>query len=446
MSWWERFWFGQVSATRPYLLLKGLLLLLGLDCWFNLIPHGARYGAGGFNVAHFAILDLLPVPTPEIYICTVAVCGLLAFSMAVFRPTRTLLAALAALYTYAWACSMLDSFQHHYFLSLVLLSCVFLPLQGARETYRYEKVIERVSAWSYVMIGVTCSIVYFYTAVTKLDPDWRNGDAMRRMVDVDRIDRVRSLLTQVGLSGEDPYQLLAVGAIGLQLATGLGFLLAIGQNRPGAGWFRRHAWLLLPAPLMFHVGAELINLRIGWFSYYMLLIALVFFLPERPLDSIGRFISWLPRMSSQSDDELSNVPKKDLKSSMKAAVPALIFGGALCLPADLPGVPVAGFFAAALVLISIVVELRHPPTPLPFTRATSFVFAVVAFMFVVTLSTVRWDYYRYAAGDHQRRGDYQSALTMYEKANRYAPEGEDRKAQIQKMRTKVKQQGKGRAR
>ena len=61
-------------------------------------------------------------------------------------------------------------------------------------------------------------------------------------------------------------------------------------------------------------------------------------------------------------------------------------------------------------------------------------------MFVVTLSPIRFDYYRYAAGDYRRRGDYQTALTLYEKANRYAPEGEDRKERIQEMRRKVKQQ------
>ncbi len=440
MRLWENFWFGQVSATRPYLLLKGLLFLLAFDCWFNLIPHAGRYGVGGFNVAHLPVLDLLPVPTPAIYVGAVSICGLLALSMAAFRPTRFLMAALTAIYTYAWACSMLDSYQHHYLISLILLSCTFLPLQGAREAYRYENVIERVSAWSYVMIGVTCSIVYTYTAITKLEPDWKNGDALRRMVDAGHMERVQSLLDQVGFAGENPYRVLAMGAITLQLVTAAGYLLAIVQNRPNTGRVLRQVWLLLPAPLLFHIGAELMDLTIGWFSYYMILLALVFFLPERLLDRVGRFITWLPRMSSNSDEDLGKIPKKDLKTSLKAAIPALVFGGALCIPADLPGVRFAGFIAAALVLVAILREYFHPPTPLPFTRATGFVAATVAFMFVVTLSPIRFDYYRYAAGDYRRRGDYQTALTLYEKANRYAPEGEDRKERIQEMRRKVKQQ------
>ena len=57
MSVWERHWYGDVIALRPYLLRKGVLVLLALDAWLLMLGHAGRYGAGGFNVAHFLWLD-----------------------------------------------------------------------------------------------------------------------------------------------------------------------------------------------------------------------------------------------------------------------------------------------------------------------------------------------------------------------------------------------------
>ena len=78
----DRYVFGPVAPVRPYLLLRLTLLLLAFDCWVDLIPHAGRYGVGDFNVAHFGILEILPTPTPGIYIGTMVLCGWLAMVMA----------------------------------------------------------------------------------------------------------------------------------------------------------------------------------------------------------------------------------------------------------------------------------------------------------------------------------------------------------------------------
>jgi hypothetical protein len=125
----ERFFFGEIAAVRPWLLLRGLLVLLALDCVIDLVPHGARYGASGFNVAHFAWLDVIaPMPTAALYVGLLFACALLALTQALAGPSRLGLATLAVLYTYAWAASLLDAYQHHYLISLLLLSAVFFPL------------------------------------------------------------------------------------------------------------------------------------------------------------------------------------------------------------------------------------------------------------------------------------------------------------------------------
>jgi len=58
-SAWDRYWHGTVDAVRPYLLMKGVLLLLAFDTWLLRIPGGWKYGLDGFNVAHFHWLDAL---------------------------------------------------------------------------------------------------------------------------------------------------------------------------------------------------------------------------------------------------------------------------------------------------------------------------------------------------------------------------------------------------
>jgi hypothetical protein len=71
--------------------------------------------------------------------------------------------------------------EHHYFLSLVLIACVFFPRLSARDLYKpdaaggdLETTLSvsradalKVSAWGYVLLGVNVAIVYFFTAIAK---------------------------------------------------------------------------------------------------------------------------------------------------------------------------------------------------------------------------------------------------------------------------------------
>ena len=57
----------------------------------------------------------------------------LSFSMALLGSSPWAHAALFLLYTYSWSMSMLDSYQHHYFVSLILLCMIFFPRVTALE-------------------------------------------------------------------------------------------------------------------------------------------------------------------------------------------------------------------------------------------------------------------------------------------------------------------------
>jgi len=126
----------EYGASRAYLFSKIFLLMLALDTWMLMIGHAGRYGVAGFNVAHFAWLDALePVPSDRAYVAVLLLTGLLALTVVLTGIRRGSVLALFLLYTYSWSMSMLDSYQHHYFLSLILFCLAFFPESSALEIH-----------------------------------------------------------------------------------------------------------------------------------------------------------------------------------------------------------------------------------------------------------------------------------------------------------------------
>lgn len=465
----ERFVFGEVARARPFLLARGLLAMLGLDCVIELVPHGGRYGIGDFNVAHFGVLDALqPTPSPAIYVGLMFACAMLALTQALAGPRRAGVLGLAALYTYAWAMSLLDAYQHHYLLSLLLVSVALFPretiddvvraparsapveVEGARPVVaRAERRDRRAkkkpepratapvpqkattprgrppttSAFGYVSFALTCTIVYFYTAVTKLEADFRTGAALARIVSPESLDVFRAAIGRPEMDPADAFRLLATGAIALQLVTAAGILYALGQDRrPGPRWLPP---LLGLAPIAFHLGADAIELEIGWFSYYMLFVHVVLFAPALWLDAVARAL----RAVVQAVRELVG----EVTPSRVAGTLAALLGLAtvpLLHDLDLPGVKGAAIASGAVVtLVGAFAVLRARPTDAVRTTTAALV-AACALRLAVThgpvlgadASEVRYDFYRFVGGDSRRRGDYDAARDAYAKARAYAPD------------------------
>src|SRR5690606_17628888 len=49
-----------------------------------------------------------------------------------------------------------------------------------------------------------------------------------------------------------------------------------------------YSWIALATALSFHLGAEHMQLKIGWFSWYMVMYALIMLLPAKPLAMLMR--------------------------------------------------------------------------------------------------------------------------------------------------------------
>ncbi|HEY2734431.1 MAG TPA: hypothetical protein VGI70_10630, partial [Polyangiales bacterium] len=134
MNPFDRYFHARFRGVRAYAFSKLFLGMVALDTFLLMIGHAGRYGVDGFNVAHFRWLDrLMPVPSAALYVGVLLLTGLLALSIALSGSHPIALFALFLLYTFSWSMSMLDSYQHHYFVSSILLCLVFFPNSSAHD-------------------------------------------------------------------------------------------------------------------------------------------------------------------------------------------------------------------------------------------------------------------------------------------------------------------------
>ncbi|MCA9184376.1 MAG: tetratricopeptide repeat protein [Pirellulaceae bacterium] len=133
---WDRYWFGPVSAIRPYLFHKFFLLLIAIDIVVLMTVRGARYGVDGFSVSHFSWMQMVhPLPLSFWYVGTLMCTAFVALMQFFLGGRRWQRCLLVLLYTYAWSMSRHDSYSHHYMVSLILSAMVFFPQTSAAEIY-----------------------------------------------------------------------------------------------------------------------------------------------------------------------------------------------------------------------------------------------------------------------------------------------------------------------
>lgn len=342
-----------VAAARPYLAFKLTLLFLAFDLWITRVSHAGRYGAGGFNVAHWPWLDQVqPEISPPMYVgacvLTAALCFAIVFAD---RPPRWLVGLAFLVHTWSWAMSMLDSYQHHYLLSIVLFCLIFVPPMSGEEALRLaaqtpdstppapeppktsaktarskkrkkkpaaETEPEKagptssaltapfpfVSAWSYVLFCGSAAIVYAYTAYSKTDPEWLSGASLRQVIHYPpdgvapaenanvAVRSFHGIIEWLGDDGPLFWFFMGHSVVLVQIVVAAGYLLAPFRDVTRDLATKVFFWVALFTALSFHFGAELMGLEIGWFSYYMVGYAFVMFLPASVLLPVARATLW----------------------------------------------------------------------------------------------------------------------------------------------------------
>ena len=536
----DRFAFGPVAAVRPWLFAKALYLVLAFDVWHTLVGPAWRYGAAGFNVAHFAILDALPIPTREAYVGMLVLVGAMAIVAATLpRTPRALSIAITLLYTWGWSCSMLDSYQHHYLLSGMLVTvCLYpqltaielfgtvtrsatapaptTPSKGQKKRARVASaskwvamfphgLVARVRSIGWTLTTTFAGIVYAFTAVSKAEPEWRSGDALRNIThEGATMPEAMDFAESIGFAPETVFHLMGTGMIAVQIVCALGYLtaslrdgLSTSGERQALGdalrvdstritiafavslllalgaWLRFNfayavvvfvlgvavgmprsfqvlafapkgrpeplsmlASLALLVALSFHAGAEYIGLQIGWFSYYMMVLALAALTPA----------PWLAAFA-----ESLSAPFRTLEPSMLARAPiaapiaGLVAAGIAAYAGaqiDLPGSQTACLVVAAVAAASGIAGLALADHRGSLARVTvALGVAMIACWLSMTSGTERYDFYRFGGGDFRRRHEYRRALEDYRRANLYAPPGQSRDDRVREVEAAIRAEG-----
>ena len=423
---WDCYWFGPVAAIRPYILMRAVYAVLALDLWTVTMPRGGRYGFGGFDVAHFGWLDAVrPFPSPALYVGLLLLIGLLAFVCALCDPARWMRALIAVLHTYSWTMSLHDTFQHHYFLSMVLTAFVFFPRGAARDLVVARAAARpALSAWAFVLLAVNVSVVYFFAGVSKLDVAWRTGEILQ-LAPLSLLGPIQTWAESAGVPRDLFWAASALGVVVVEWTVAVGYLIGVRRDTSRSRWVAALAGLTCVLAIGFHASAEVVlSLRIGWFTYYMIIIAAVYLLPARWLHAAA---GPLLRRAAWLDTRLAGGTPASARGLAGAAVAAAglaSVGSALAL--DLPGAPwagVAGAVAIALAAVGGRALSRRPPAPVVCGVAGAL--AAVAMGAAVATSDAQFEYYMAVGRQLERFGQRAAATGAYERARRYGTTSPD---------------------
>jgi hypothetical protein len=347
--------------------------------------------------------------------------ALLAVVVALTGADRPALVALVVLYTWSWAMSMLDTYQHHYFLSLVLLCLACFPPVRTADVPVASRSGPGTCAWGYVLLGVTTALVYGFAALAKLDGEWRGGHTLRRLAGADVL--AGALQPVLGLPPGAVWRALAIGTIGVELAIAVGYLVAVRQDARRGRLTSLCCWTAWGLALALHVSFEVMELQIGWFSLYMVLLASVFLLPERWVIRAGAPVVVLAR----GLDRLLAEPGGDAPQGAgrwawvlaALAVAALLgtAGGAI----DLPGALAALLGAGALLVGSAVRALLAGTPARVRPRVVATAVAALVVWAAVTLGDARFEFHRATGEDLQTRNQPAAAVAAYLRAEPHLP-------------------------
>jgi hypothetical protein len=345
------------------------------------------------------------MPSPSLHVGLMLIVGGLAWVVACGAGGRPMRLLLAVLYTYGWAMSRLDAYQHHYLLSLLLAGFVFFPRVRANDS--------EVSAWAFVVVAANVAIVYVFAAVTKSEAAWASGGVLRQVTAGSGwFDAVWSRLVETGVGEDTLWAAMARAVAVMQVLIAVAYVVVVRSRR--ARWLALGA---LAAAVGFHGSLLFFAVEIRWFSYYMIAIAVAFFAPE----------AWLRRLVA-----LATLPARTI-----AWPTAAVVSSASCVVAlvgfqlDLPGAATAGALCGIALAAGALPGSDGARTR---RRAVAAAAGALVLTAAVHVSPVRFQYYLYLVADLQRRGAPAEVLAAYEKAEPYAPAGQSRLRQIEALR------------
>ena len=331
-----------MAAARPYLLVKGLLMILIYDVWVTRLSYSVvhYHDSQGFRSAHFDWMNaLLPAISSSIMVWSLVLIGWMGLFLLLFELRRWALTLLFLIYTFSWTSTRLDLFQHHYFISILLFGLIFFPILPGIRLYTYRNKNPELIAWAYRMVVVMAAIVYVFTAIAKMDTQWLSGSTLKIIDDTNSLVVFFGWLPQ--LMGHGNFAIYVVAAwlaIAIEMILALSLILALGRdNHRGkrSFWLFIGIWLVAVA---LHLGIELMGMSIGLFSCYMLLIVSVVLLPRRVIERFGVLVGELSYSSGFVFDGVNRFLSKRISMvALASIVLATLFGIGVGSLMDIPG-------------------------------------------------------------------------------------------------------------
>ncbi|MEL6339312.1 MAG: HTTM domain-containing protein [Myxococcota bacterium] len=396
------YWLEPVERIRVTTLVVFFYPVLALDVWLLMLPGAGRYG--GFNVPHFGWLQSVTgfVDT-DLYNTLLIATGLFAWVSVTLRDQVWPRVLVLFCYTLAWSISRIDSYQHHYLVSWLLLYLVFMPTERSLWTADDE----REPMWAFQLMRVTVGIVYGFTALAKSEPAWLDGSTLAR---IGTGSPAASMISVVFSDPQLGWILSAWGVFGLQIALCVAYLWPRGHLRthPKLRW----AMTLMVFALAgsFHGTSDLLRLKIGWFSYYMIAMTAVMWFPE----------SWL-RWPVNKLSGLSLARGRRALPTWIVIVLAVGLVGVALVWNVLPGVRAALVAMLAIGVFAIATQSQFIPLVRAARMASiALVVACSAWLAVAIITPLYFNYFRQLGLESAFRGNRQETIDYYERALSYS--------------------------
>lgn len=255
--------------------------------------------------SYWASLSFLPPSQASLVLCW-ALMTFVSLRVAFGQFRRWELFLLAGLQWYHYLSSQLNLYQHEYLLAILLVLWCFVDWDRAEtEAHRAKggrsKMFSAfVRCWPMRLIIVQTALLYFWTAVAKMNPVWLSPDFLPSLFSP-RITTVldahiHPLLASSGvplisaLSAGHMWHLAAVSVIVVEL-----LLTAMLLAAPGP-WLNA---FLFPFGVGLHLSMEASGLQIGHFSYFMAVLYLLL-LPDRLASALSAAMALCARVSTRA--------------------------------------------------------------------------------------------------------------------------------------------------
>ncbi len=406
---WHDYWHGFETERSRIVALRVLLFgLLGFDIWGVTLEHASRYGAGGFNVAQLELFDvLLGVPHPAIVAVGWLLGGYFCLRAAFGVQIKASIIGATVCYFGIYLWSQADSYQHHYLVGLLLTLSCFVP-EAVWQATPADELSDadrerwfRVRHWGLRLIYVQVALMYFWTGVTKADPTWLSGATMDSLTGT---PEVRAGIAQfedaIGLARGEGYAWAATAVM-------------LGEIFAGVAFAVRRLWLVgLVIIPWFHVGVEILEFDIEWFSYYMIGLDVVLLMPDAGWRRL-RLIADGPRRW------LTANPTGGTARMAIAVITAAVCGyGASTIPVE--GNDTLSMVIGGFTLLACWPTPRIGPRFPTYTAVMQVVIVGLMSSSVMYFESL-YDMYRLWGGDLRRRGQTEQAAEKYAIANAAMP-------------------------